>query len=321
MQQLFYNGDILTLEDSQPEAILVEDGIIVYCGSLQAAKEKTTPNCDEINLHGHCLMPSFIDPHSHITQFSNTLGLLDLNHITSIAEIGQQIEQYIDENKIEPGEMIFGFGYDHNFLKEHRHPTAKELDAVCQGHPLLIAHKSGHMGVMNTKAMEQMDLDKNTPDPAGGKYGRDENGNLTGYAEESAFIKAGNQITHPDIHKIAKQFEKAQKIYASYGITTAQDGFVKDGEWNLLHSMAEQNALILDIVGYVDLEHHADLIKQNPQYRSYHNRLKLGGYKLFLDGSPQGRTAWMSKPYTNSKDYCGYARYSDEQVQKWLTVH
>ena len=318
MQQLFYNGDILTLEDSQPEAILVEDGIIVYCGSLQAAKEKTTPNCDEINLHGHCLMPSFIDPHSHITQFSNTLGLLDLNHITSIGEIGQQIEQYIDENKIEPGEMIFGFGYDHNFLKEHRHPTAKELDAVCQGHPLLIAHKSGHMGVMNTKAMEQMHLDKNTPDPAGGKYGRDENGNLTGYAEESAFIKAGNQITHPDIHKIAKQFEKAQKIYASYGITTAQDGFVKDGEWNLLHSMAEENALILDIVGYVDLEHHADLIKQNLQYRSYHNRLRLGGYKLFLDGSPQGRTAWMSKPYANSKDYCGYARYSDEQVQSMV---
>lgn len=47
MQQLFYNGDILTLEDSQPEAILVEDGTIVYCGSLQAAKEKTIPNCDE----------------------------------------------------------------------------------------------------------------------------------------------------------------------------------------------------------------------------------------------------------------------------------
>ena len=116
-----------------------------------------------------------------IRDSSNTLGLLDLNHITSIGEIGQQIEQYIDENKIEPGEMIFGFGYDHNFLKEHRHPTAKELDAVCQGHPLLIAHKSGHMGVMNTKAMEQMHLDKNTPDPAGGKYGRDENGNLTGY--------------------------------------------------------------------------------------------------------------------------------------------
>ncbi len=82
--------------------------------------------------------------------------------------------------------------------------------------------------------------------------------------------------------------------------------------------MAEQNALILDIVGYVDLEHHADLIKQNPQYRSYHNRLRLGGYKLFLDGSPQGRTAWMSKPYTNSKDYCGYARYSDEQVQSMV---
>ena len=118
MQQLFYNGDILTLENTQPEAILVEDGIIVYCGSLQAAKEKITPDCHEFNLHGHCLMPSFIDPHSHITQFSNTLGMLDLNHITSISEIGQQIEQYIDENKTEPGEMIFGFGYDHNFLKE-----------------------------------------------------------------------------------------------------------------------------------------------------------------------------------------------------------
>ncbi len=148
---------------------------------------------------------------------------------------------------------------------------------------MLIAHKSGHMGVMNTKAMEQMHLDKNTPDP-GAEIRRDENGNLTGYAEESAFIKAGNQITHPDIHKIAKQFEKATKklcVLRNYNRTRR---FCKGRRMEPAAQHGRTKRPDIRYCRYVDLEHHADLIKQNPQYRSYHNRLKLGGYKLFLDG-------------------------------------
>ena len=71
--------------------------------------------------------------------------------------------------------------------------------------------------------------------------------------------------------------------------------------------------MFLDIVGYVDIKDNQEIYNQNKDYHRYQNHFKLGGYKLFLDGSPQGKTAWISKPYENSNDYCGYPIY---QIKK-----
>ena len=96
--------------------------------------------------------------------------------------------------------QVQGFGYDHNFLIEKRHPTRAELDAVSASHPILIAHASGHMGVVNSAALKQLGIDASTPDPEGGKIGREAGSQKpNGYLEETAFTPVS--YTHLDVYK------------------------------------------------------------------------------------------------------------------------
>lgn len=316
MNKLFFNGDILTMENTNYEAIYIEDGMIKKCGSLASLKQIVSKDTELIDLKGHCLMPAFIDSHSHIVSFSKTLNLVDLTKCTSINEIIKKFEDFIALTKPSQEKILIGFGYDHNFLKEQRHPIAKDLDKI--NYPVLISHASGHMGVINTKTMNLLNLSNDVTDPVGGKYGRDNNNNLTGYLEELAFISSAAKIAQPG--DLKKQVLDGLKIYASYGITTIQEGFMKSEEFNVLDKLAQENKLYLDIVGYVDIKNHQTIYTNNPNYHQYFNHFRLGGYKLFLDGSPQGKTAWMSKPYEDSDDYCGYPIYQDEEVKSYVNI-
>ena len=65
---------------------------------------------------------------------------------------------------------------------------------------------------------------------------------------------------------------------------------MKKEEFNLLDTLAKENKLFLDIIGHVDIKDNQEIYQQNKAYQQYQNHFKLGGYKLFLDGSPQGKT-------------------------------
>lgn len=316
MRTLFYNGDILSMENSSYEAVYVEDGIIKKCGDLATLKKAISNETKLIDLKGKCLMPAFIDSHSHIVSLATTLDLVDLSNCTSIKEIIDRFLKFIKITKPEKDKLLIGFGYDHNFLKEKRHPLSKDLDQI--PYPVMISHVSGHMGVINTKAMKLLKVDNNVIDPPGGKFGRDENNQLNGYLEEKAYILIGSRYeSKSDLKKLVVE---ALQIYTSYGITTVQEGYMNDKEFNVLDALAKEHKLYLDIVGYVDISQHQKIYQDNPAYHQYQNHFKLGGYKLFLDGSPQGKTAWISKPYLDSGDYCGYPIYQDKEVVNFVNM-
>ena len=169
MKKIYYNGDILTMENSDYEAIYVEDGVIKKCGNYSEIKNLVCADTEFIDLQGKCLMPSFIDSHSHVVSLASTLKLVDLSKATSIAQIIQCFKNYIEENNPTSEEMLIGFGYDHNFLKEQCHPTASDLDKISTTNPIMMAHASGHMGVVNTKTMQLLGLTDQINDPVGGK--------------------------------------------------------------------------------------------------------------------------------------------------------
>lgn len=315
MRTLYYNGDILTMENSSCGAVYTEDGIIKKCGDYEKLKKSIPNNTKLVNLNNKCLMPAFIDSHSHVVSLAKTLNLVDLSNSKSIKEIINRFNNYINITKPEKNKLLIGFGYDHNFLEEQRHPLAKDLDQIT--YPVMISHASGHMGVINTKAMKLFKIDNNISNPVGGKYGHDENNQLNGYLEEQAFITIASKTNETNTD-LKKQLLEALKIYASYGITTVQEGYMKEDEFSLLDLLAKENKLFLDVVGYVDVKDHQKLYQENTVYHQYHNHFKLGGYKLFLDGSPQGKTAWLSKPYLDSGDYCGYPIYQDKEAANYV---
>lgn len=330
---LFYNGAILTMTGEKPEpaeAVLVENGIICALGSLeeleQLVKKKESGAGDKRtvikrDLHGAVLMPSFIDAHSHITAVSQMFAYGSISGSRSFQEIVERLQTYQEEERIPAGGWIVGFGYDQNFLQEQRHPDKYLLDQAFPAHPVVVVHASGHMAVMNSLGLEQAGITEQTEDPEGGVIGRVKGTREpNGYMEEAAFMAASALIPRAGKERQLAYLKRAEEFYLEHGITTIQDGITKKKEWAVLKKMADQELFHADIVSYVDMKTDKHILDENREYtKGYRHHLRIGGYKIFLDGSPQGRTAWMSRPYEDAKDgYAGYPVYKDEAVERFF---
>lgn len=318
MKTIYHNGTILTLaEPLYAEALLVEDGRIVSVGDKQTVLALQDEETVLVDLAGKCLLPGFIDAHSHICSYADTLDSVPLGGAKSFEQIAALLKAFIAENDLTHIEVVMGFGYDHNFLAEKTHPTKELLDQVSADKPILITHQSGHMAVANSAFLKLSGLNDQTPDPEGGHFGRLENGELSGLMEETAFFMAAGCMGEGSIADKKRRLAKAQDIYLSYGVTTAQEGMLGAANDVVLQQLAAEETLKIDIVGYADIKDAHDLLEGHPERKIYQDHYRLGGYKIILDGSPQGRTAWLSQPYEGSDD-CAYGAYSDEEVYQFL---
>lgn len=259
MKTAYYNGAVLTMKSRRcAQAVLVENGRILAVGSDDEILFQADTTVD---LKGCCMLPGFIDPHSHITQLATTLDLVPLGSCTSNEALVQALRRALPQTK--PGTWLIGFGYDNNSLPGKQHPDKHVLDAVSDTVPILISHASGHMGCVNSAALAAMGITNQTPDPAGGRIGRLEGSTEpSGYLEENAFIQLAQGAAAPSAEQLFHAMHKAQQVYASYGITTVQDGLTKQNEFALLDALAQQHALFLDIVAYPDMKEHASLCKR-----------------------------------------------------------
>lgn len=317
--KIYYNGTILTMEDNKAaEAVCVDGGRIAAAGDLKYLLEKY-PGAEKEDLKGHTMLPGFIDPHSHFSAAANALLQVPLEDAHTGEEIGDKIRVFLEKNNLKAGDWVMARGYDHNQMREKRHLSLEELDEICPLNPLVIQHKSGHMGLFNSKALELLGVTAETPSPEGGRIEK-KDGRLTGYMEENAFLYYLQKTPAPGMKALASAFRQVQEKYASYGITTVQEGMMVDRLLPLYQYLIQSEGLELDVVGYPSLEAAPDFMKAFPQaLKKYFRHFKIGGYKIFLDGSPQGRTAWMQEPYRqvsgeDEKDYCGYGTMKDEEV-------
>lgn len=303
----------------QVEAVLTRNGKIVKTGTKEEVFARKEADTEFVDLKGKTLLPGFIDGHSHFAGLANSLSQCDLSGAKNFRDIVTRMKEFVKENEIPQGQWVAGTNYDHNFLIEKKHPDKNVLDEISTEHPIVIIHASSHMGVTNSRGLALQNLTDETEDPEGGRYGRmKDTGQLSGYMEENAFVQFRNAMPMPDIEELMKLFGKAQEIYASYGITTVQEGMVTAPLFGLLQYAEKTRNLYLDLAAYLDLENCGALLTEHPEYlKHYTNHLKIGGYKIFLDGSPQGRTAWMKEPYEpceGEEDYCGYPIKTDEQL-------
>ena len=306
------------------QALCYENGIIQKVGTNEEILKLKEEDTKVINMEGKTILPSFIDSHSHFSAVANSFLEVDLNECTSFEEIKNKILEYKAKNNIADDEWIIANGYDNNILKEQRHPDINFLDTLNINNPVVLKHKSGHMGVFNKKALEILNINENTPSPEGGKI-EIKDGKLTGYLEETAFVNYQKQVPMPSMDKLLKAYEKAQDEYLSYGITTLQEGYMSKELLNIYKELIKQNKLKLDVVGYPDYDSIKEYAHTFPNsYKKCNNHFKIQGIKMILDGSPQGRTAWMKEPYEsekqntieNKEDYKGYPAMKYDDIVK-----
>lgn len=314
---LYFGGPILTMEATgYADCVLTEDGHIRFVGTLKEGESLATKGTKRVNLQGRAMLPAFIDSHSHLAAEAFGLLQLQLGDCVDVAEICSRITERVATQGIAKGEWVRGMGYDHNTLTERRPPSKEELDRACPDYPVILSHASGHVGLFNSAGLALLAVDEKTPCPEGGVMEVGEDGLLTGYMEETAFFKQQNRVPMDSPEKLFEAFQKAQENYASQGITTVQEGMLSTPLLPLYQGVIAQKLLWLDVVGYADasIAEEVETILSS-HVGQYAHHFKLGGRKMFLDGSPQGRTAWMRAPYLGGEDgYCGYPVLGDGEV-------
>ncbi|MCH3971638.1 MAG: amidohydrolase [Oscillospiraceae bacterium] len=315
MKTIYYHGDILTMAEPQQAAGVLTDGRKVLAVGEPKTLQAQAPEAHLYDLGGCTMMPAFIDAHSHFTEVATGMLQVSLDEADSTAAVAEKVQKHIRENGIQPGEWVQAKDYDHSRMPGGKNPTLAQLGAMAPDNPLVIQHKSGHFGLFNAKALAAAGISAETPNPAGGTIGRDAAG-FTGYLEENAYFAAVKKIPLPGAKTLLSVYRRAQEKYLSYGITTIQEGMLVKEMLPLYRLLLSSDLLKVDLVAYPDLETFP-IVKEElwKNYKQYDRHIKIGGIKIFLDGSPQGRTAWMETPYAGETDYRGYGTMTDEQVK------
>jgi predicted amidohydrolase YtcJ len=324
---VYVNGDVVTVDERRPaaEAVAVARGRIVAVGSTAEVLALVGPETRVVDLDGRTLAPGFVDGHGHITQVAAEIDWADLQPppaggIGCVDDIVSALRRRRSELAF-PHRHILGAGYDDSMLDEGRHPTKEDLDRVSTEHPVWVVHVSRHMAVGNSLALAQAGIEAATPDPEGGVIARHPGTREpTGLLEETAWQHVKMTLVPPVAeHRYAELMRRAGQRYARYGITTAQDGGTDLAGMNMLVGAAREEALPIDVIAYALYPFEDRLRAGSEPYegRRYRDRLRVAGAKIILDGSPQGKTAWLSRPYLipppgEGPDYAGFPFIPDD---------
>ena len=332
-KKIYFNGNIITVnkEESLAQAVLVENGLIKAVGSNEEILSLCDDSTEKIDLENKTMLPGFVDPHGHIVAIAQTLMIVMLGDVTSKEELLERLRKELKENPVEEGKWLIGFGYDNTKFEDGLHPTKFDLDTVSKDIPITVSHASGHLSAVNSKALELYGYtgeDYIVPEGGVVRTVSPDSKEPNGVLEENAILDSEKKkiVPAPGFEDVLKAIVKAQKLYASLGITTTQDASVEEANHynHMLGACAQNNMLFMDIVGLATQPSTKNLMKdEGTPKREYFNHYKLGGAKTWLDGSPQGFTAWLSKPYHvipqgQPDDYCGYGTQSDEVVTNYF---
>ncbi|ANQ17036.1 amidohydrolase [Vibrio natriegens] len=329
---VFYNGTIVTMDGDQSVAssLAIKDGKIV--GLNVESDDYSSEDTRLIDLNNQTIVPGFIDAHGHLSMVAQTVNFANLapspiGNSDTIALLVNEMQQFWDGKTLAEGQWMVGMSYDDSLLAEKRHPTRYDLDQISTEVPIVIVHVSFHLAVVNSKALELLGIDATTANPDGGKIVRVSGSNEpNGVLEETAmYLAMGGLSSAPQSADAVKTtFKAAQEYYASFGITTIQEGAASHESVLLYEDLGASGDLFLDIVAYPTWDAYSMMkLDGYAPSKTYTNNFRIGGAKIVLDGSPQGKTAFMTQPYLNppvgeAASYVGYPTLTSEFLETKL---
>ncbi|EAW30271.1 Amidohydrolase-like protein [marine gamma proteobacterium HTCC2143] len=327
---LFVNADIITVDDSRPaaQALAIRNGRVLAVGSRQEVEAAAGQGAEVRDMQGKTIVPGLIDAHGHISLTALSNGFanvqpLPAGPISSIAQLQEVMKSWDQANP--EATWLMGWGYDDSLMAEGRHPSRYDLDAISTEKPIMLTHVSGHLMACNSKCLELAGITAESEDPPGGVYQRvGDSQTPNGVLEESAIYKVFGLLPAATQAQRLALLEQAQAYYASHGITTVQDGASQLSNIADLQTLAANKKLFLDVVGFRVLSKGESIGEAFTVSSDYQDHYRVGGIKLVLDGSPQGKTAWLTEPYAHpphgqGEDYKGYPRLDDTEVNEFIS--
>ena len=324
-------GRIVTVDDARPEAraLAVNGDRIVAIGSDQEIQPLIGPATKVIDLKGALATPGWIDAHVHFTGVGEAARNLKLANARNWAEIVRMVGEAAQ--KARPGEWILGRGWHQEKWSEVPEPNVngfplhEELSRVSPNNPVWLTHASGHAGFANALAMKIAEVQKTTPNPAGGEILKDKDGNPTGLFNERAQSLIGEALARDRATRTPAQVEAdlrqvielASREVLAKGLTSVTDAGSPPATIDVMKKVVDEGKLPVRV--WMMLREPIDrLAADAPKYRTVNygdNRFSVRGIKLAIDGALGSRGAWLLEPYADLPSTSGFNTESLENVR------
>jgi predicted amidohydrolase YtcJ len=272
---------------------------------------------DRIDGGGRVVLPGLTDAHAHVYNQGFLNVSLNLLGSTSVEAAVARIEQFASGRR---AGWILGRGWNQVLWPVQAFPTAADIDSVVADRPVWLERIDGHAGWANSRALQIAGIDRNTPDPVGGKIVRDDDGNATGILIDNAMALVDKHVPDPTRREIREAYASAIDSLLALGVTGVHDAGIDKTEAEVYMSMADDGKLGMRIYAMLsdtgpNLEAFAEPI------RGYGNdRLDIASVKLYSDGALGSRGAAMIEPYDDDPENRGLPFYTQKQLDEFVRV-
>jgi predicted amidohydrolase YtcJ len=290
--------------DDQGE-LLQFSRLLVIDGKVAKLDPKQSPSgVDTINGHGKVLLPGLIDAHGHMAYLGENLSKVDLRTSTSPSQAVDEVASFALVHNDE--DWILGSGWNQELWPDKGFPTAKMLDQKISDKAVWLSRVDYHASWVNSKVLAIAGIDKNTPDPDGGKILRDANGEPTGVLIDAAMDLVTPYMPVQTGAKLSHLIDVASEHLLSLGITSVHDAGISHKLYQVYLAKAAEGNLPLRIYAMIwALDEQLDTMLDNGVIRSKDDFLFINSVKAMGDGALGSRGAALLKPYSDAPDQQG----------------
>ncbi|MEC9286821.1 MAG: amidohydrolase, partial [Chloroflexota bacterium] len=323
------NANIMTVDTNQPraESLAIAHGRFIGVGSNDDIEGLIGPSTKIVDLGGKTVLPGFIDGHIHVLNSGVRHVMAADCDVPTLKQVQAGLRERADKTPV--GGWVQGFKFDDTKTdrtpsNEGRHLYRDDLDAVTKDLPILVAHRAGHVFYMNTAGLEAAGYNDETPDPPGGKLGRDpDTGRLNGMVFERA-------IDHVRFGLIPVETEETRReglrticnMLNRAGLTSVHDARVTAEEFQTYQDGKAAGELSLRVYALMWYPQFPALRDAGIKSGLGDDMLRIGGIKMVADGAIATRTAYLSQPYEGSMcDHGILAMEQDEIEHQVMDMH
>lgn len=302
-ETLFSGGEIVSVEADfpTPETVLIRDGRIVHVGGLAEGRAQASETVEHVDLAGRCLLPGFIDAHSHPLWAAKTRGapVVDVRAETvpTYAALLAKVRRRVAAAK--PGEHLLFFGLDAQLHPDMEAPTRDELDAIAPDNPIGIQTSNCHALFLNSRGFEACGIDEDFETPTGSIVERDANNRPTGKIEEAITWSALETFYQAwGDERLSEEFNGSILDLVSNGITTVTEHLYMPF-YKAYYLNALQSELPLPRIAAYQQATTSDMQVEDMMVGD--ERLWMAGVKIHADGSPFIGNIWLTRPYLETE--------------------
>jgi predicted amidohydrolase YtcJ len=313
--QIIINANIHTGDVVLPaaRALAISGPSIAAVGDDAEIRRLAGPATNVIDAGGRLVVPGFNDAHVHLIRGAEELVGVKLRPARDERELARRLAEHAAT--LPAGRWIRGGYWDHEAWPSRSVPTREQIDAATPAHPVFVERLDGHMALANSLALQLAGIADSTEAPPGGTIVRDARGRPTGLLKDNAMTLVARAIPRDEREEVVAKTRAALRHAASLGVTTIQDmtaGAVELAAYQLLRDRGELTARIYAIQNCDP----SPLIAAGVRTGCGDDWLRIGGIKLFADGSMGSGTAAFFEPYSDDPSTCGLLIHTPERLEE-----